>query len=231
MYEQRVKGLHYQNGHLASISSNGDITVWTVNIDKQKITELCTTNIGCRPICLTVINLEDFADEYVLKRESSDEERVEKTVALKNNVNASKQVGKVIIERDDDDDDGKKTTETPAKGQKPKKKTPQNTPQNTPKNKVSSYQRKQLGNCLNIKNSFEFISLQPKTPNAKTPNGKTPNAKSIKPSNGAEESTPVSAKNKRKSLSSEQPSAKKSKLKRASISSAKNKSGFIEEDM
>lgn len=136
MYEQRVKGLHYQNGHLASISSNGDITVWTVNIDMQKITELCTTNIGCRPICLTVINLEDFADEYVLKREISDEETVEETVAFKKNVNASQKVGRVVIEKDDDDDDdGKKTTETKAKGQKVRK----NTRQNTPKNKVDEH--------------------------------------------------------------------------------------------
>ncbi|XP_055298032.1 p21-activated protein kinase-interacting protein 1-like [Sitodiplosis mosellana] len=208
MYENRVKGLHYQNDHLASISSNGDITVWTVNIDEQKITELCTTNIGCRPICLTIINLEDFADEYVLKRESSDDETVEGTIARKNNVNSSKKVGKVVIEKeDDDDDDGRNKYETPAKRQKSKDKTPKNTPQNTPKNK-------------------------PKTPKGKTPNGKTPNAKPAKPSQVVEESTPVAMKNKRKSLSSEQPmSAKKSKLKRASISNVKNRSGFIEEDM
>lgn len=127
MYENRVKGLNYQNDHLASISSNGDVTVWTVNIGKQKITELCTTNIGCRPICLTIINLEDFADEYILKREGSDDETVEETVALKNYVNTSKKLGKVIIENDDDDENN---VVTPVKGQKSK--------QNTPKNKVNS---------------------------------------------------------------------------------------------
>lgn len=75
--------------------------------------------------------------------------------------------------------------------------------------------------------------FQPKTPKGKTPNGKTPNSKPTKPSKEVvvEESTPVSVKNKRKSLSNEQPSGKKSKLKRASIAKSKNSSGFIEEDM
>lgn len=108
MYESRVKGLCYQNDHLASISSNGDITIWTVNIDNQEITELCTTNIGCRPICLTIINLDDFADEYVLKREDSESETNESDVtANKKNSNSSvttKNVGKVVIENEDDDE-------------------------------------------------------------------------------------------------------------------------------
>lgn len=131
MYEHRVKGLHYQNDHLASISSNGDITVWTVNIEEQKITELCTINIGCRPICLAIINLEDFADEYILKREGSDDETVEETVARKNNVNTSKKLGKVVIENDDDDNEGN-NDDTPVKKHKQKPK------HNTPKNKVTS---------------------------------------------------------------------------------------------
>lgn len=126
MYENRVKGLHYQNDHLASISSNGDITVWIVDIEEQKITELCTTNIGCRPICLTIINLEDFADEYILKREGSDDETVEELVARKNSINASRKLGKVIIENDDDDEDTR--DKTPSKRQ--------NSKSNTPKDKV-----------------------------------------------------------------------------------------------
>lgn len=130
MYENRVKGLHYQNDHLASISSNGDVTVWTVNIDEQKITELCTTNIGCRPICLTIINLEDFADEYILKREGSDDETVEETVPRKNIVDTSRKLGKVIIENDDDDDESRNDDKTPAKKQ--------NSKHDTPKNKVAT---------------------------------------------------------------------------------------------
>lgn len=107
MYESRVKGLYYQNDHLASISSEGDVTVWTVNIDEQDVTELCSANIGCRPTCLTMINLADFAEAYVLKREADEEEEDEVVDAPKGgNAKraklASKNAGKVIIEVEDD---------------------------------------------------------------------------------------------------------------------------------
>lgn len=116
-----MKGLCYQNDHLASVSSNGDITVWTVNIDEQKVTELCTTNIGCRPICLTIINLADFADEYILKREDSDDEEVSDTVARNKKLNISRKLGKVVIENDDDNED-EADKESPTKKQKQKQK-------------------------------------------------------------------------------------------------------------
>lgn len=104
MYESRVKGIWYQNDHLASISSNGDVTVWNVNIENQEIMELCTTNIGCRPICLTMLNLADFADEYILKREDLANEIDESTdvTSTKKKVNSAKNVGIVVIEEDDD---------------------------------------------------------------------------------------------------------------------------------
>lgn len=116
MYKSRVKGLYYQNDHLSSISSNGDVTVWTVNIDEQDISELCTTNIGCRPICLTMINLADFADDYVLKREAGEEVEEEEGVEenteddiIKPLTVPNKRVGKVIIENDDGDNKVRRT--------------------------------------------------------------------------------------------------------------------------
>lgn len=105
MYESRVKGIWYQHDHLASISSNGDVTVWTVNIQNQEITELCTTNIGCRPICLTMLNLAAFADEYILKREDLENGTEESTVkSTKKNASSVKNVGKVVIEEDDEEE-------------------------------------------------------------------------------------------------------------------------------
>lgn len=104
MYDSRVKGLNYQNDHLASISSNGDVTVWTVDIDEQKVTELCTTNIGCRPICLTIINLGDFADEYILKREEADDGKAAETVAREIRANTARKLGTVVVEDDDEDE-------------------------------------------------------------------------------------------------------------------------------
>lgn len=113
MYESRVKGLHYRDGFLASISSNGDVTIWKLTIDEQDITELCAINIGCRPTCVTVINLSDFASEYVLKIENdvSDEEAAIELRKI-NKAKANSQVGKVVIEceKDDDDDDECKAT-------------------------------------------------------------------------------------------------------------------------
>lgn len=121
-----MKGLHYQNDHLASVSSSGDITVWTVNIDEQKVTELCTTNIGCRPVCMTIINLADFADEYILKREDSEDEQVSEAVVRNKNMNVSKKLGKVVIENEDDNDDSSEIageSSTKKQKQKPKQKT------------------------------------------------------------------------------------------------------------
>lgn len=104
MYENRVKGLHYHNGFLASISSNGDVTIWKLTIDEQDITELCAINIGCRPTCLTLINLSDFANEYILKMENdvSDEEAANES-RKNSKAKVISQVGKVVIECEDDD--------------------------------------------------------------------------------------------------------------------------------
>lgn len=129
MYESRVKGISYQNDHLATISSNGDVTVWTVNIENQEITELCTTNIGCRPICLTMLNLADFADEYILKREDSETGAVEESTvkSTKKSGSSVKNVGKVVIEEDDEEE----TIVIRAKDKKQTNKTKQNK-KNTP---------------------------------------------------------------------------------------------------
>lgn len=146
MYESRVKGIWYQNDHLASISSDGDVTVWTVNVENQEISELCSTNIGCRPICLTMLNLADFADEYILKRQDleneTDESKVKSTEAK---ANSAKNVGKVVIEEDDEEETivikPKKTKQINQKTKQSKKDTPtkatelKSTPQSNKKRK------------------------------------------------------------------------------------------------
>lgn len=111
MYESRVKGLQYRDGFLASISSDGDVTVWQLTIDEQDITELCAINIGCRPTCVTVVNLADFASEYVLKMEREvSEEEVADELRKKNRFKANSQVGKVVIECENDEDEEKEAT-------------------------------------------------------------------------------------------------------------------------
>lgn len=109
MYDSRVKALQYRNGFLASASSDGDVTVWSVDISENDITELCAANIGCRPICLTIINLADFSDEYVLKLEKEEEEETTSEVPKsEQKVNGNRQVGKVVVIEEGDDDEGEK---------------------------------------------------------------------------------------------------------------------------
>lgn len=159
MYESRVKGIWYQNNHLASISSNGNVTVWTVNIESQEITELCTTNIGCRPICMTMLNLAAFADEYILKREEPENETEDSTVkSTKKMANSVKNIGKVVIEEDDEDEtivikpkekkqtnkakQNKKNSTTPTKISEPKSTPQSNKKRKSINNTTSSAKKK-----------------------------------------------------------------------------------------
>lgn len=166
MYESRVKGIWYQNDHLATISSNGDVTVWTVNIENQEITELCTTNIGCRPICLTMLNLADFADEYILKREDSETEAVEESAvkSTKKSENSVKNAGKVVIEEDDEEE----TIVIRAKDKKQTNKTKQNkknTPTKSSEPKSTPKSNKKRKSMDNIKSSVKRKSKLQKSQN------------------------------------------------------------------
>lgn len=171
MYESRVKGIWYENDHLASISSNGDVTVWTVNIENQEITELCTTNIGCRPICLTMLNLAAFADEYILKREDSENETEESTIEKskpKKNANSVKNVGKVVIEEDDDNEDETivirpKEKKQTNKARPNKKNTPTKTPESKTTPQSANKKRKSMDNT---KSSAKKRSKLPKSQQA-----------------------------------------------------------------
>lgn len=154
MYDKRVKALSYHNGFLASASSDGDITLWKIVIDDQDISELCSVNIGCRPICLTIINLADFADDYVLKLEkSTEEEEAEKQKLDEARRNAKAktdgQVGKVIIECDDSDQEEERKQSTSKKSTPAKKineKTNENPIEKTPPQSSKTNKRKSLNN-------------------------------------------------------------------------------------
>lgn len=125
MYDSRVKALRYSNGFLASASSSGEVTVWSIDIEENDINELCSANIGCRPTCLTIINLDKFSSEYVLKLEK--EEVEESTANGTNNgsiQSSSKQIGKVIVieEKDDDEEAEEETVNESKKKQNNNKK-------------------------------------------------------------------------------------------------------------
>lgn len=112
MYESsRVKGLSYHDGYLASISSAGDVTVWSVDIPKRNITELCAIDVGCRPVCVTILDLSKFAKEYVLKMEGADEEE-ENEISDEDEEQSKvempkskKSTGRVVVEVENEDND------------------------------------------------------------------------------------------------------------------------------
>lgn len=101
MYESsRIKGLAYRDGYLASISSAGDVTVWQVDVEKRTIDEVCSTNLGCRPICVAILDLSAFADDYVLKIEDVEDTETTEIVehTKKTKPKSSTSQGRVIVE-------------------------------------------------------------------------------------------------------------------------------------
>lgn len=146
--------MYYKNGFLASISSDGEVSVWSVSLPDKTITLICTTNIGCRPTCVTIINLADFASDYVLKIEDGDEEIEEEKSAPVNKPKLNAQVGKVVAEVDDesDDDDSDEIDAVPQiSNKKPNKKGQKN---GSPSQNTSFAQkRKSLNNTTVTPNS------------------------------------------------------------------------------
>lgn len=75
-HKQRVKCLYYENEMLYSVSSAGELKVWS-EID-SKLSEICSANAGCRLTCITLnkqnhlIKKEDKSDN-----EEENEEKVE----------------------------------------------------------------------------------------------------------------------------------------------------------
>lgn len=55
-HEKRVKGVSNQGNYLATISSDGDVTLWKLDELYQELAKVATTNIGCRPTCVALID-------------------------------------------------------------------------------------------------------------------------------------------------------------------------------
>lgn len=67
-HRQRVKSLYFENNILYSVSSSGELKVWSVA--DLKLNEICSNNAGCRVTCLTL----NRQNHLVKKEEHSDEE-------------------------------------------------------------------------------------------------------------------------------------------------------------
>ncbi|XP_047993615.1 p21-activated protein kinase-interacting protein 1-like [Leguminivora glycinivorella] len=70
-HKQRVKCLHYNNNILYSLSSSGEIKVWSES--DSKLSELSSYNAACRVTCVTL----NRQSHLIKKEEKSDEEQSE----------------------------------------------------------------------------------------------------------------------------------------------------------
>jgi protein MAK11 len=126
IYESRVKAMKYINGFLVTASSGGELNVWKVIVgEKVEIDMVCGIEVGCRLICLDIIDLAKAG----LVNEIKDEQQEElKKTEIKSQF---KTAGSVVVEIDDDNDEGKssakksnkkRSVEAPSKSQSAKKK-------------------------------------------------------------------------------------------------------------
>lgn len=69
-HKQRVKAMHFENEMLYSASSSGELKVWSV-CGKEKLTEICSANAGCRITCVTL----NRQSHTVKKEENKEDEK------------------------------------------------------------------------------------------------------------------------------------------------------------
>lgn len=74
---------------------------WQVNINKKNLKLLCTTNIGCRPTCLSILDLTQFGGAFVLKNNDSKEDKKQVNILPKKAVKPPER-GVVTIEYEED---------------------------------------------------------------------------------------------------------------------------------
>ncbi|CAD7089921.1 unnamed protein product [Hermetia illucens] len=105
-HKQRVKAIAYVNDILATASSSGEVSLWKVKTKDNSIAKITSTNIGCRPTCLALLDLTQFGDDYALKLEDEEaDEEVSDEQPDKNSRSKVQSVGNVIIEMEEDDEE------------------------------------------------------------------------------------------------------------------------------
>ncbi|XP_075156609.1 p21-activated protein kinase-interacting protein 1-like [Haematobia irritans] len=98
----RVKVMKVFKNTLVTSGSSGEIKLWQILENKCKIKEIASTNIGCRPTCMSLLDLEQFGKDYVI---SSTIEEVKDIKSASTSKPKQPPRGVVTIEYDDDEDD------------------------------------------------------------------------------------------------------------------------------
>lgn len=147
IYESRIKAMKYIDGFLVTASSGGELNVWKVILgDKVEIDMICGIEVGCRLICIDIIDLAKAG----LANEVKDEEQEElKKTQIKSQFKTS---GNVVVEIDDDGDE-----QTPSKSTKKRQNETPKAPQSSKKRQnetPQSSKKKKKNRSSNIVNGF-----------------------------------------------------------------------------
>ncbi|XP_050329522.1 p21-activated protein kinase-interacting protein 1-like [Bactrocera neohumeralis] len=103
-HDTRVKVMALHKDTLITISSSGEMKAWQVNINKKNLKLMCTTNIGCRPTCLSILDLTQFGGAFVLKNNDTKEDKQQVNIVPKKTVKPPER-GVVTIEYEEDAQD------------------------------------------------------------------------------------------------------------------------------
>lgn len=106
IYETRIKAMKFVDGFLATASSTGELNLWKVTAgDKIELEMICGIDVGCRLICLDIVELSKAGIEPEIKDEEEQDEK-------KTQVRQLKTSGTVTIEVEDENSEGetKKTS-------------------------------------------------------------------------------------------------------------------------
>lgn len=141
MYETRVKAMKYVDGFLATCSSSGELNLWKIITEEHVEMEmLCGIDVGCRLICLDIVELTKAGIELEIKDEVEEEEK-------KTQVRQLKTSGVVTVEVEDGDSEDGAPVKTNPKGSAKKRKSIQ------PKTPNSS-KKKQKRQSTRLSNGF-----------------------------------------------------------------------------
>lgn len=143
IYETRIKSMKYVDGFLATCSSSGELNLWKIIVkDKIEMEMICGIDVGCRLICLDIVELAKAGIETEIKDEEVEEEK-------KTQVRQLQTSGSVTIEIEEENSDAepsKKKSAIMSSGKKRKNVQP--------KTPISNKKKQQKRQSTRLSNGF-----------------------------------------------------------------------------
>ncbi|XP_023031022.1 p21-activated protein kinase-interacting protein 1-like [Drosophila willistoni] len=124
----RVKAMAYLSDTLATVSSAGELKLWSCDLEKQELNILATSNLDCRPTCLGLLDLaqfgnktkEDVAPTPVKGATNNKAANNKQNKSAENPESSAKARGFVTIEYEQDLQENESETKKKQKAKKPK---------------------------------------------------------------------------------------------------------------